>query len=179
MLVGLVSLTFFFGGLILAYGLIIQQQLTWQRFKVPGVLWAGLGFLVLSSGFLESARYALRRALVVTYRERVAITVALAFGFLTVQVIAAVELLRQGVAAAGNPHGSVFYIFMAIHGAHLGVGIGWLVYLWLKARALLSGTEQDLRRHRRAAAAAAMFWHFMGGLWLVLFFFLHRWTTPS
>src|SRR3954454_12117497 len=122
MLVGLVSLTFFFSGLILAYGFIIQQQHTWQRFTIPGVLWAGLGFLLLSSWFLESARYALRRALVVIYRERVAITVILAFGFLIVQGVAAANLLRQGVAAAGNPHGSVFYLFMGIHGAHLGVG---------------------------------------------------------
>src|SRR3954470_13817911 len=111
MLVGLVSLTFFFGGLILAYGLIIQQQHTWQRFRIPGVLWAGLVLILLSSWFLESARYALRRAFVVMYRERVAITILLAIGFLTVQGVAAADLLRQGVAAAGNPHGSVFYLF--------------------------------------------------------------------
>src|SRR5689334_20337186 len=102
MLVGLVSLTFFSGGLILAYGLTIDQQGSWQRFTIPKVLWFGSAALVLSSATLEAARYALRRALVAIYRGRVACTVILAVLFLSVQSVAAVDLLSQGVAATAN-----------------------------------------------------------------------------
>ena len=176
-LVGLVSVTFFFGALILAFGIRISTEPAWQRFNVPEILWLGATLLVFSSWTLEASRRSLRRALVAIYRGRVAATIAMAAMFLGVQVDAALDLWRQGVAAAGNPHGSAFYVFMAIHGAHLAGGIGWLGFLYGKSSRLFSGTETDLRRHRRAIGAAALYWHFMGILWLVLFFFLRRWTA--
>jgi cytochrome c oxidase subunit 3 len=159
MLFGLVSLTFFFGALILAFGLRIHEV------------------LLISSWTLESGRHALRRALVAIYRGRLFGTLALAIVFLSVQAVAARDLISQGVSAAGNPHGSAFYLFMGIHGAHLGGGIAWLTYLYRRSRRLFSGTETDLRIHRRALGAAAMYWHFMGALWLVLYFFLRLWTS--
>lgn len=177
MLVCLVSLTFFFGGLVLAFGLRIEQQHAWERFVTPRALWLGTAFLLFSSGTLESGRYALRRALIRIYRVRMAITVVLALLFLLVQVVSAADLLRQGVAAAVNPHGSVFYVFMGLHGAHLLGGVGWLIYLYWRSRALFEGTESDLRRYRRLLAPAALYWHFMGVLWVVLFYFLRRWTA--
>jgi heme/copper-type cytochrome/quinol oxidase subunit 3 len=65
---------------------------------------------------------------------------------------------------------------MGIHAAHLTGGIVWLFVLFWTARKLYVGTESDLRKHRRKAQAAAIYWHYMGVLWLVLFAFLHRWT---
>ena len=177
MLVGLVSLTFFFGALILAFGLRIQTQGTWERFAVPTVLWLWTALLLLSSWTLEASRRALRRALVVVYRGRLMATIVLAVMFLGVQLVSANDLLAQGVAAAANPHGSAFYLFMGIHGAHLLGGIAWLAYLRVRSKALFSGTETDLRQHRRVVSAAALYWHFMGALWVVLFYFLRRWTS--
>ena len=179
MLVGLVSLTFFFGALILAFGLRIQQQATWQRFETPSILWLGALVLLLSSWTLEGARRALRRALVAIYRGRLLATIALALMFLGVQAFTAVDLVGQGVAAAANPHGSAFYLFMGIHGAHLLGGIAWLSYLRARSKPLFSGTETDLRHHRRIVSAAALYWHFMGALWLVLFWFLRRWAAGA
>ena len=177
MLVGLVSLSFFFGALILAFGLRIQQQGTWERFHAPSILWLGTLLLLLSSWTLEGARRALRRALVVIYRGRLLATIVLAVMFLCVQAVSTGDLLAQGVAAAANPHGSAFYIFMGIHGVHLVGGMAWLLYLRVRSKRLFSGTETDLRQHRRIVATAALYWHFMGGLWLVLYFFLRRWTA--
>lgn len=171
------SLTFFFGALIIAFGLRIENQRTWERFSVPTVLWLGTGLLLLSSWTLEAARRALKRALVVIYRGRLAATIALALMFLGVQAVTISDLLAQGVAAAANPHGSAFYAFMSIHAAHLFGGIGWLLVLRNRSRRLFRGTETALRSHRRALSAAALYWHFMGVLWLVLFFLLKRWTA--
>ena len=173
---GLVSLTFFFGALILAFGLRIEQQRTWQRFAVPDVLWLGTIVLLLSSWTLEGARRALRHALVAIYRGRLGATIVLAVMFLSIQTVSASNLVSQGVAAAANPHGSVFYVFMGVHGAHLLGGMAWLLVLRFRSKRLFVGTESDLRSHRRAVAAAAIYWHFMGALWLVLFVFLNRWT---
>jgi heme/copper-type cytochrome/quinol oxidase subunit 3 len=66
---------------------------------------------------------------------------------------------------------------MALHGLHLLGGMTWLTVLYIKSRRLFNATETDLRQHRQAAQAAAMYWHFMGVLWIVLFYFLLRWTA--
>jgi cytochrome c oxidase subunit 3 len=176
-LIGIVSLTFFFGALILAFGLRIQQQKSWEPFAVPDILWLGTTFLLLSSWTLEGARRALKRALVVIYRGRLTATIILALMFLWIQSVSAYDLVAQGVATAGNPHGSAFYVFMGIHGVHLLGGICSLVVLSLRSRLLFFATESDLRQHRRALGAAAIYWHFMGALWLVLYLFLKRWTA--
>lgn len=177
MLAGLVSLTFFFGALILAFGLRIQQQGTWERFETPSILWLGTALLLLSSWTLEAARGALRRALVVIYRGRLLATIVLGVLFLCVQAVSARDLIAQGVAAAANPHGSAFYLFMGIHGVHVTGGIAWLGYLRIRSKRLFRGTETDLRHHRRTVSAAALYWHFMGALWVVLYYFLRRWTA--
>lgn len=176
MAVGLVSLTFFFVALMLAFGLRIDAQPEWRRFAIPDLLWVGTGVLVLSSLTVELGRYSLRRALVSVYRTRLFIAVLLAVTFLILQGIAAADLLGQGVAVSGNPRGSAFYVFMGVHGFHLMAGAIWLAYLWVVSKRLFDGTEQDIRRHRRTLAAATSFWHFMGLLWIVMFWFLRRWA---
>lgn len=173
----ILSLTFFFGAMILAFGFRIEAERTWQRFEAPDILWLGTALLLISSWTLESGRKALRQALVAIYRGRILTTIALALMFLGVQVVSARLLMAQGVTAAANPHGSAFYVFMAIHGAHLSGGIGWIVILYRHSRLLYRGTETDLRMHRRTLSAAALYWHFMGVLWLVLHFVLRRWTS--
>jgi cytochrome c oxidase subunit 3 len=175
--IGLLSLTFFFGGLILAFAIRIEGQRVWERFAFPSVLWLSTLLLLLSSWTLEAARYALRRALVAVYRGRLAGTASLAALFLSVQGVAASELLRQGIGTHGNPQASAFYFFMGVHGAHLAGGLVWLGYLYLRAGTLFRASESELRSHRRAASAAAMYWHFMGALWVVLFAFLRRWLA--
>jgi heme/copper-type cytochrome/quinol oxidase subunit 3 len=65
---------------------------------------------------------------------------------------------------------------MGLHGVHLIAGMIWLSALGAKSGKLFDSSENDLRHYRRAAGAAAMFWHFMGALWLVMYFFLRRWS---
>ncbi len=179
MAVGLVSLTFFFVALLLAFGLRMDANPTWHRFDVPDLLWTSTATLIFSSLTVEMARYSLRRALVAVYRSRLLIAIGLAVAFLAMQAASAIDLIAQGVPVAGNPRGSAFYIFMSIHGVHLLAGAVWFAWLWFVSARLFAGTEHDLRRHRRVAAAATSFWHFMGLLWIVMFWFLHRWATAA
>jgi cytochrome c oxidase subunit 3 len=174
--IGLLSISAFFIALVVVYSLRIEDQHTWERFTAPRLLWLSTALLAASSGTLEAARYALRRALVAIYRARLLATIVLAILFLVAQLASAKHMIEQGVAASGNPHGSAFYVFMGLHGLHLTGGMAWLGALYLKSRRLSQGTESDLREHRRLTAAAAMYWHFMGALWVVLFYFLLRWT---
>ena len=175
--IGIISISVFFIALIVAYSFRIEAERTWQRFTAPSLLWLSTAMLVVSSITFEAARHALRRALLVIYRGRLAGTIGFALVFLFAQVGSAKQLLDQGIGAASNPHGSAFYVFMGLHALHLGGGMMWLTVLYGKSGRLFSGTESDLRQHRRVAQAAAMYWHFMGVLWVVLFYFLLRWTA--
>ena len=123
--VALVSLSAFFIGLILAYSLRIQVQPVWRQFHVPDYLWFSTAALAASSAVLEGAKYSLRRAAISKYRWRLQLCLALGITFLVLQTTSATDLLHQGVAAEGNPHGSAFYVFMSIHAVHLLGGLGW------------------------------------------------------
>lgn len=172
----LVSLSAFFIGLILAFSFRIEAQPSWQPFRVPTFLWLSTVLLGISSWMIEAARYSLRRAFVMMYRGRLLAAIGMGILFVGLQVSAGVNLLHQGVATKANPHGSAFYLFMGIHGVHLLGGLGWLSYVYVRSGQLFAGTENELRKHRMFAGVAAGYWHFMGVVWAVMFFFLLRWT---
>jgi cytochrome c oxidase subunit 3 len=174
--IGLLSVSAFFIALIIAYSFRIEDQHTWERFAVPNALWLSTILLAVSSWTFEAARHVLRRGLVQLYRARVVAAEAFAILFLAAQFASARNMFLQGVAASGNPHGSAFYVFMGLHGLHLTGGILWLAVLYFTSSHLVHGSESDMRAHRRLAGAAAMYWHFMAVLWVVLFYFLLRWT---
>jgi cytochrome c oxidase subunit 3 len=174
--VALVSLSAFFIGLILAYSLRIQVEPQWRHFEVPHYLWLSTAVLGASSCALEAARYSLRRAAISKYRLRFLLCLALGILFLILQTTSALDLIRQGVAAEGNPHGSAFYVFMGIHAVHLFGGLGWLGFLYARSGTLKDSTENLLRKYRILLSVAASYWHFMGAVWAVLFFFLILWT---
>jgi cytochrome c oxidase subunit 3 len=174
--VGLVSLSAFFIGLILAFSFRIETQQSWQRFETPTILWLSTVLLAISSWLIEAARFSLRRAQVAIYRARLVAAIGLGTMFVALQVSAGMQLFAQGVATTANPHGSAFYLFMGIHGAHLAAGLICLSWLYLRSARLYEGSENDLRKHRVVGGVAAMYWHFMGALWGVLYYFLLRWT---
>jgi cytochrome c oxidase subunit III len=174
--IGIVSISIFFVALIVAYSFRMEADRTWQRFTAPSLLWLSTALLAVSSLAFESGRRALRHAVVPAYRKRTLITLAFGLAFLIAQVAAARQLLDQGVGTSNDPHLSAYYMFMGLHGLHLAAGLTWLAVLYVRSRRLLAGTESDIRQHRRVAQAAAMYWHFMGALWVVLFCFLLWWT---
>ena len=176
-LIGLASLSAFYIGLILAYAFRIEGDSSWQKFHVPQLLWLSTALIVTSQLLVEAGKHSLRRALVAKYRMRLAGAVLLGLAFLSLQVTAGVDLLNQGVGTTANPHGAAFYVFMGLHATHLIAGLIWLGYVYHRSRNLQTATENDLRKHRILVSVASMYWHFMGGLWIVLYFFLLRWTS--
>ena len=174
--VALLSITSFFVALILVYLFSFQQIPMVRHVRIPWTLWASTGVLVASSITLEAARYSLRRGRVEDYRSRIQLTGGLGLLFLLLQTASLIELLNAGVYMASNPRGSVYYVFTAIHGAHLLGGLFWLTYLLKRLRTVRPLIEQDLRRQRNVNGAGVLYWHFIGVLWIVLFALLLRWS---
>jgi heme/copper-type cytochrome/quinol oxidase subunit 3 len=96
-------------------------------------------------------------------RGRVAATVLLGGGFVAVQLAGLAALWRAGVTPSSGRYGSILYTFLALHGLHVVVGLAGLV--------LARATQPNWR----------LFWHFVGGVWLVLFaaLYLAGCSTPE
>ena len=175
-LVALVSVSAFFTALVVAYSFAIESQAFRVRIDVPALLWLSTGIILASSLVLECARIALSRAKAGVYRRMMRFTLILGVAFLFSQALAGLQLHAHGVFVRGNPHGSMFYMFTGVHAVHLIGGITWIAYLLYLSGTIRANSESSLRRHRSLAGVAAVFWHFMGLLWLCLFALIHRWA---
>ena len=173
----LASIFMLFAGLVLAYALVLPKQALWKPVRIPPEMWLSTAALALSSIGLQSARHSLRRGRLGSYRKLLLVAVALGIVFLLSQTMAWSELALQGVFMKGNPHGSMWFSFTGFHAAHVAGGIVALSMLLFGAgRLRQEDGEPPLRKHRNFAALTAMYWHFMGGLWVVLFGLLLWWN---
>jgi cytochrome c oxidase subunit III len=175
-LVALASVSVFFIALVVAYSFAVGSQTFRGRVDVPPLLWLSTGILMASSITLERARLSLLTARARGYPRMVRFTLILGVAFLISQTLAGIQLYADGVFVYGNPHGSMFYMFTGVHALHLLGGIVWIGYLLYRSTAMHEISESELRRRRSLAGVAAVYWHFMGLLWLCLFAVLYRWA---
>ena len=94
------------------------------------------------------------------------VTLALGLVFVAGQLAAWSQLSAQGLYLATNPNSSFFYVLTAAHALHVLGGIlamAWLVRLRL-------GRLTTMRR--RTFESTAIYWHFMGALWIYLLIIL-------
>ena len=162
------SVASLFLGLVVAFWFRSRSSFLWQPVAAPRALWASSGVLLISSAMLEFARTALRQHDWFAYRRRVLLTIYLALAFMACQAVALTNLVRAGYSFRGDPHISVFYVFMGAHALHLAGGMIALNYLLFRR----SG---NWNQQRLTANVTATYWHFMGVLWLALFALLLVW----
>jgi cytochrome c oxidase subunit 3 len=158
----LVSITTLFVSATLIYYSRSRLPLYWQPIRPPHALWLSTGILVLSSLMMEWARKALAAHRWFVYRRRLVLTSFLGFSFIAAQLLALAELVGQGFYLRSNPHASVFYMFTGLHGVHLVGGMMVLNYLLLSR-------GRNWNRHRMVSNLVAIYWHFMGLVWVGLF----------
>lgn len=172
--VTLAGVTMLFTALTSAYIVRANSSNDWRPLDAPRLLWLSTGLIVVSSLTFEIARRALRQGKSTLYNRWLLLTVMLGLGFLAAQLFAWRQLVAQGVYMASNPHSSFFYVLTGAHGLHLLGGILGLDYLLLRSRR--KPLEEDGEEKRRAmAGAVALYWHFMGALWIYLFLLLFLW----
>jgi heme/copper-type cytochrome/quinol oxidase subunit 3 len=89
--------------------------------------------------------------------------------FVAGEVTEWLALYRQGLTVGRNLFTSAFYTLTGFHGLHVVIGIialGVLAYLAL-----------DFRPGRRVAVESiAAYWHFVDGLWVVIFSLVYLWA---
>jgi cytochrome c oxidase subunit 3 len=149
----------------------------WQPLRyVPRQLWLSTALLALACVAWEAAR---RHAHSVAGRRAGMLGCILSVAFLLAQWSAWQAMIAMQYRVNGNPADSFFFMLTGLHGLHV---LGGLFAAALAGRALLRNGEAmgGLARYRLAGSIAlcAQYWHYLLGLWLVLFVLLFR-VTPD
>ncbi len=139
----------------------------WVPVRLPVLVWANTGVLLLSSVTLELGRRALRNHR--TDQGFAWTTLGLGVTFLAGQMMAWKQLMSSGVSVGTTPYGSFFYVLTGTHAVHLAGGILGLLAVALWPQHGWKGISRV-----GAVKVAGLYWHFMDILWvgiLLLFVF--------
>lgn len=149
--------------------LIVRQASTdWTHLVLPSILYANTLALLASSVTFELSRRHMElvpggrlqsEGAGVTWLMA---TLALGIAFCIGQYIAWHDLREQGIYLATNPNSSFFYLLTFLHVLHVTAGIG--AFSYLVGRLVLK--NGSLRRS--FFENTAIYWHFMGVLWVYL-----------
>lgn len=91
-------------------------------------------------------------------------TAALGIGFLGFQVYEFVAFVNEGLTPRTNLFGTTLFILTGFHGAHVTIGVLWLLVLLFGhfKGTLRSDNSLDLE-------VAGLYWHFVDIVWIVIF----------
>jgi len=127
----------------------------------PRGLWISTLVILASSATFVLATRA-REALAL--RRWLAITLDLGVVFLVVQALLWRTVFASGRFTFSDAYGTIFYSLTGLHAAHV---IGGLVFLFRTLRR--ARRDATAPRTRVAVSLCSTYWHFMGGVWVVVF----------
>jgi cytochrome c oxidase subunit 3 len=167
LLLAVVSVLFF---LFIVAFLIRSQYPDWQPLAETSsnplfnksILWLNSLYLLAASIFLQVARANARRQNRLILRFGLILAGLFSAAFVTGQLMFWQQLYQQGFVVNANPALSFFYIFTGLHAVHVGIGL----LAWLGALAAMLRSSPKLSQY---VDLCAIYWHFLFGLWLVLF----------
>lgn len=170
----LCSESMMFVSLFVAY---IVLRLTTPDWLPPGISGPQLSpftltntLILLSSSFvIYFAERALKRHHIKQFRLLWLITTGMGTYFLIGQ---GVEWHNLNFGLTAGLMGGTFYLLTGFHGLHVLAGI--LLQLLMLVRSFLPG---NYRSGHWGASGVALFWHFVDGIWLILFSLLYLWQA--
>jgi cytochrome c oxidase subunit 3 len=149
--------------LLIAYGGRMAYE-DWRPAPQLNLLWANTFVLILASVALQWAQVAVRRGRMDAMRVGLLAGGAFTLVFLFGQLLAWRQLATMGYFDVSNPAIAFFYLITGIHGLHL---LGGLV-AWGRAVARVWG-DFNVAKMRQSVELCTLYWHFLLGVWLVLF----------
>jgi len=160
--------TMLFAGLLSAFAVVRVGVAVWPPPLEPRlpVAVTGLNTLVLltSSVAVATAVRAFRGGMVPLALKRLVSGAALGAVFLVVQGYEWVRLISFGLTAASGAYGGTFYTLIGAHALHVVGALVWLAIVLKFVR-----LQRIVPERPAALRACAMYWHFVVGLWPVLY----------
>jgi cytochrome c oxidase subunit III len=166
MWVFLATITMLFAGFTSAI-FVRRTALDWQPVSVPNLLWFNTAVLMISSVTMQRVQQSLHDGKWMLVRRWLVATAILGALFVAGQVGAWRELAQAGVYVSSNPHSSFFYLLTGAHAVHLLGGVIALAYVLFRVR-----RAPYVEVAHNGVQLCAMYWHFLGGVWLYLFVIL-------
>ena len=179
---GLISITMTFAGLTSAF-IVSSSRPDWlDSFVLPVWFTISTVSIALSSLFFQLAKYKLDQYIRVSLPENINIyihrnnvniflglTIIMAIIFVVAQFLGFGDIISQGYYFTG-PESSIttsyVYVLVFMHLAHLFAGIIVLTVVTTKFN------RQKYEKNKLGFEMALVFWHFLGALWIYLFFFI-------
>lgn len=125
--------------------------------------------LLMSSLMMVLAYNAVRKGDVRRFRIWVLCTALLGITFLGFQTFEFKEFALMGLTPRTNLFGTTFFTLTGFHGAHVTVGVIWLLSLFgYSFRKNLKGRDL-VREGGLSVDIAALYWHFVDVVWIVIF----------
>jgi heme/copper-type cytochrome/quinol oxidase subunit 3 len=167
MYIFIASESFFFGGLLTGFvfyrtrdaGGFGPHDLDFLRTALFSVA------LFASSATIVLAERRLHHGDLGGFRRWLLATIALGAIFIVGQSTEYATLYREGVTLSTNLFSSAFFTLTGFHGLHVVIG---LIALGIVAGLAFGGEFQN-GRHAGAVQAVSWYWHFVDGVWVVVF----------
>ncbi len=123
--------------------------------------------LLVSSATFHRAGKALQNKDSNLCQKWLLVTAALGLAFLTSQMI---EYFTLPFGLTDNLFASTFYALTGFHGLHVTLGSILILIVWWQARSPKGSLSHD---NSFLLEAAELYWHFVDGIWVVLFIILY------
>tara|TARA_Y100001968_G_scaffold220967_1_gene203904 strand:+ start:1068 stop:1676 length:609 start_codon:yes stop_codon:yes gene_type:complete len=123
--------------------------------------------LLVSSATFHKAGQALGKKDSNNCQKWLLITAALGIAFLGSQMI---EYFTLPFGLTDNLYASTFYALTGFHGLHVTLGTIMILIVWWQAR---SPQGRITSENKFPLEAAELYWHFVDGIWVILFIILY------
>lgn len=133
-------------------------------------LWLNTLYLVLASVGIQLAKLYSKSSHSISFKIALFLSGVFSSAFIVGQMTFWSSLQTQGFMVNTNPALSFFYLLTGLHMAHVGVGIAtWLLAVLFMTKKASANNRVKLQRY---VALCATYWHYLLGLWAVLFVLL-------
>ena len=170
MWVFLASESLFFGAFIATYFLYRGRDAQFLKGPTPTSL-LNIPFtsvtsfvLLMSSLTMVLALAAIQRGDHRRFRIWILATALFGMTFIGGQVYEFTEFYRKGLHLGTNMFGTTFFVLTGLHGAHVTIGIIWLLIVWGRSMQGRLPTEKA-----EAVEIAGLYWHFVDVVWIFIF----------
>ncbi len=166
--VGMAGIVMFFAGLTSAV-IVRKAEGNWLEFSMPDWFTISTIVIAISSVLLYLAVSAIKNEKSPLVLILGALSLGIVFSYS--QMMGWTQLVNEGVYLTGegsNPAGSFLYVITLAHLLHLAGGL-----IALLVTAINSIKRKYTKENYTGLELAANYWHFLGILWLYLFFFFN------
>jgi cytochrome c oxidase subunit 3/cytochrome o ubiquinol oxidase subunit 3 len=160
------SETIFFSALIVAYIAMHNKNISGPSPAILNIPITSVNtFILICSSFtMVSALAAVQHDRLARGRNFLIATFFLGLAFLGGQAYEFSSLAREGLSLSKNMFGATFFTLTGFHGAHVAIGLVWILFIFARFRARrLSGANYT------ALEMAGLYWHFVDLVWIIIF----------